>query len=93
MPRCPQVLTTLRLVDVSINHQSTGWLNKADVKTALAGFFKGAKKVDRLDEVRSTRSHETICYTYTHCVRTHTLSHMQMRAYTCTHSIAHQLGH
>lgn len=47
-----QVLTTLRLVDVSINHQATGWLNKADVKTALAGFFKGSKKVDRLDEVR-----------------------------------------
>jgi hypothetical protein len=38
-------------VDASINHQATGWLNKGDVKTALAGFFKGTKKVDRLDEV------------------------------------------
>jgi len=46
-----EVLTTLRLVDVSINHQATGWLHKGDVKTALAGFFKGSKKVDRLDEV------------------------------------------
>ncbi|KAI8470981.1 MAG: hypothetical protein J3K34DRAFT_508101 [Monoraphidium minutum] len=46
-----QVLTTLRLVDVAINHQATGWLHKGDVKTALAGFFKGSKKVDRLDEV------------------------------------------
>ena len=47
-----QVLASLRLVDASINHAPTGWLHKADVKTALAGFFKGAKRVDRLDEVR-----------------------------------------
>lgn len=40
-------------MDISINHQATGWLHKGDVKTALAGFFKGSKKVDRLDEVRA----------------------------------------
>lgn len=30
----------LMLLDQSINHVATGWLHKADVKTALAGFFK-----------------------------------------------------
>lgn len=51
-PSGRQVVTALRLVDVSINHQATGWLRKGDVKAALSGFFRGlGKRVDRLDEV------------------------------------------
>lgn len=38
-----EIMKLLRLLDVSINHQATGWLHKADVKTALAGFFKSKK--------------------------------------------------
>lgn len=38
-----EVLRMLRLLDASINHVATGWLHKADVKTALAGFFKAKK--------------------------------------------------
>ncbi|WIA09549.1 hypothetical protein OEZ85_008944 [Tetradesmus obliquus] len=45
-----EIMRLLKLLDVSINHQATGWLHKADVKTALAGFFKG-KSVDRLAEL------------------------------------------
>jgi hypothetical protein len=39
-----ELMRLLRLLDVSVNHgAATGWLHKADVKTALAGFFKGKK--------------------------------------------------
>jgi hypothetical protein len=51
-----QVSAALRLVDTSINQRPTGWLHKGDVRTALAGFFKGTgKKVDRLDEASRLR--------------------------------------
>lgn len=48
-----EIMKLLRLLDISINHQATGWLHKADVKTALAGYFKG-KKVLRDTEVLSS---------------------------------------
>ena len=45
------VLTALRLVDVSVNQRATGWLHKKDVKAALSGFFaRGGKRVERVDE-------------------------------------------
>jgi hypothetical protein len=33
----------LTVLHVAALQQATGWLHKADVKTALAGFFKGKK--------------------------------------------------
>lgn len=74
------------LMMLCVSTQATGWLHKADVKTALAGFFKQSKKVvAMLLLLRRACCCSAVCCQGLKLPWTHEHTTMHTRKYIYTH--------